>query len=88
MKKFLMSYLLQGIGELLALELELDLLGSTKTVLPFFFFIVFQLGEVPSPDSYRLTSDFEYKTHKSVFRKSHAFTFGTSREAYEKVYSP
>ena len=40
----------------------------------------------PSPDSYRLGSDFD--PGSSVISTKKAFTFGISREAYEKVYIP
>ena len=39
----------------------------------------------PSPGSYRLQSDFD---PESSMNKSKAFSFGISREAYEKVYIP
>lgn len=47
------------------------------------FFIV----ENPSPDSYRLGSEFDFNPNAS-FSKSKAFSFGVSREAYDKVYIP
>jgi hypothetical protein len=45
------------------------------------------LVENPSPDSYRLKSAFDVDPEAS-FSKSKAFTFGVSRQAYEKVYMP
>ena len=39
----------------------------------------------PSPGSYRLQSEFD---PESSMNKSKAFSFGISREAYEKVYIP
>lgn len=43
--------------------------------------------ENPSPDTYRLYSDFELNPRSSL-GKSKAFSFGISREAYDKVYIP
>ena len=40
----------------------------------------------PSPDSYRVISDFD--PGQSVVSTKKAFTFGVSREAYDKVYIP
>lgn len=42
------------------------------------------LVEHPSPGSYRVASDFEI----TDARRTKAFTFGTSRDAYEHVYNP
>lgn len=42
----------------------------------------------PSPDSYRLNSEFDPNASGSKMAKSKAFTFGASREAYDKVYVP
>lgn len=41
----------------------------------------------PSPDSYRLNSSFDFNASSSVM-KSKAFTFGMSRDAFNKVYIP
>lgn len=41
----------------------------------------------PSPDSYQLNSSFDFNASSSVM-KSKAFTFGMSREAFNKVYIP
>ena len=40
----------------------------------------------PSPDSYRLSSEFVPGT--AVISNKKAYTFGVSREAYDKVYIP
>lgn len=45
------------------------------------------LVDNPSPDSYRLKSGFE-NDPESTMSKTKAFTFGVSREAYDKVYMP
>ena len=45
----------------------------------------FNLLDSPSPDSYRAKSDFE---GPNIMSNSRAFTFGISREAYDKVYVP
>jgi hypothetical protein len=44
---------------------------------------------VPPPDSYNLPSDFHSDLNApAVVTNNIAFTFGISREAYKKVYSP
>ena len=43
--------------------------------------------DTPSPDSYRLHSEFE-ATGEGSMRATKAFSFGISREAYDKVYMP
>lgn len=48
---------------------------------------IIALVENPSPDSYRLKSSFDFDPEAS-FSKSKAFTFGMSRQAYDKVYIP
>ena len=41
---------------------------------------------MPPPDAYTLPSDFDGE--KSFMNNSRAFSFGISRDAYEKVYIP
>ena len=44
---------------------------------------------MPSPDSYRLKSEFDTEPQGSRhIPKAKAFTFGAPREAYDKVYLP
>jgi hypothetical protein len=44
---------------------------------------------VPPPDSYNLPSDFrEELSTPAVVTTNIAYTFGISREAYKRVYSP
>eukprot|EP00350_Pseudokeronopsis_sp_OXSARD2_P005998 CAMPEP_0170542222 /NCGR_PEP_ID=MMETSP0211-20121228/1720_1 /TAXON_ID=311385 /ORGANISM="Pseudokeronopsis sp., Strain OXSARD2" /LENGTH=157 /DNA_ID=CAMNT_0010845217 /DNA_START=17 /DNA_END=490 /DNA_ORIENTATION=- len=46
-------------------------------------------AETPGPDSYRVSSEFEGGHNStSYLPKKQAFSFGISREAYEKVYIP
>jgi hypothetical protein len=45
------------------------------------------IDDSPSPSSYRLRSEFDIDGPGSI-SKSKAFTFGISREAYDKVYIP
>lgn len=42
----------------------------------------------PSSIDYKHRSDFDFSDPNSPMRKSKAFSFGMSREAYEKVYLP
>lgn len=42
----------------------------------------------PGPDSYRLNSEFEHGNSTTSISHKKAFSFGISREAYEKVYMP
>jgi hypothetical protein len=45
--------------------------------------------DVPSPDSYRLPSDFDQNLNApSVVTNKLAYTFGASREVYKRVFSP
>ena len=44
--------------------------------------------DTPAPNSYRLSSDFELNNSATALPKSKCFSFGISREAYEKVYMP
>lgn len=44
---------------------------------------------MPSPDSYRLPSDFDPNLNgPSVVTKKLAYTFGASRDVYQRVFSP
>ena len=74
--------------ELQALVSEIDskIWKSTVSALMNWLFLV-----VPPPDTYNLPSDFHGAAslnNPAVVSPHIAFTFGISREAYKKVYSP
>lgn len=43
---------------------------------------------MPSPDTYRLKSEFDSDAPQKTTITKIAYSFGASRDVYEKVYSP